>query len=57
MKHLLVMLLFCGLVATVFGAVGKGTHRDRVFYGLKIFAEFVFIGLALAWLLYFLPLK
>ena len=57
MKHLLVMLLFCGLVATVFGAVGKGTHRDRVFYGLKIFAEFVFIGLALAWLLYFVPLK
>jgi hypothetical protein len=56
-KHLLVMILFAALTAIVFGAVAKGTHRDRALYGVKVFAEFMVIGLALAWLLYFLPLK
>jgi hypothetical protein len=50
------MLLFSGLVAVVFAAVAKGTTRERALYGAKVFAEFVVIGLALAWLLYFLPL-
>jgi hypothetical protein len=57
LKHLLIMLLFSGLVAVVFGSVGKGSPRDRALYGVKVFAEFVVIGLALAWLLYFLPIK
>ena len=57
MKHLLIMLLFSALVAVVFGVVGKGTVRDRTLYGAKVFAEFVVIGLALAWLLYFLPIR
>jgi hypothetical protein len=57
LKHLLIMLLFSGLVATVFGIVGKGSPRDRALNGVKVFAEFVVIGLALAWLLYFLPVK
>jgi len=50
------MILFAVLVAIVFGIVGRDTQRERGFYGLKIFAEFVGIGLALAWLLYFLPM-
>jgi hypothetical protein len=57
LKHLLIMLLFSGLVATVFGTVAKGSPRERALYGAKVFAEFVVIGLALAWLLYFLPLN
>lgn len=56
MKHLLVMILFALLVATVFGVVARNSGRERLIYGLKIFAEFVGIGLALAWLLYFFPL-
>ena len=55
MTHLLVMLLFAAIVALVFGVVSRDTTRERVFYGLKVFAEFMGIGLALAWLLYFLP--
>ena len=57
MKHFFWMALFAALTAVVFGAVAKGTSRDRVIYGLKVFGEFMFIGLALGWLLYFLPLK
>jgi hypothetical protein len=56
LTHLLVMMLFAGLVALVFGVVARDTSRERALYGLKVFAEFIGIGLALAWLLYFLPL-
>lgn len=51
------MTLFAALVSVVFGSVARDTQRERFVYGLKIFAEFMFIGLALAWLLYFLPSK
>ncbi len=56
MTHFLVMLLFAAIVATVFGVVARDRGRESLLYGLKVFAEFVGIGLALAWLLYFLPL-
>ena len=55
MTHLLVMMMFAAIVALVFGVVARNTGRESVMYGLKVFAEFVGIGLALAWLLYFLP--
>jgi hypothetical protein len=55
LRHLIVMTLFAAIVSVVFGAVARDTSRERVLYGLKIFAEFMGIGLALAWLLYFLP--
>lgn len=55
MKHLLIMALFAVIAAVVFGIVARDTQRERVLYGLKVFAEFMGIGLALAWLLYFLP--
>jgi hypothetical protein len=49
------MLLFAGLVSVVFGTIGRDTGRGRLLYGLKIFAEFVGIGIVLAWILYFIP--
>lgn len=57
MRHLLWMAVFAGLTGVVFGAVAKGTNRHRLVYGLKVFGEFMLIGLALGWILYFLPLK
>ena len=56
MTHLLVMILFAVMVSLIFGMVARDTSRERLFYGLKVFAEFMGIGLVLAWLLYFLPL-
>jgi len=56
-KHFFWMAVFAALTAVVFGAVAKGSSRDRVVYGLKVFGEFMLIGLALGWLLYFLPLR
>jgi Na+/melibiose symporter-like transporter len=49
------MALFAALAAMVFGAMAKDTTRERLIYGLKVFAEFMVIGLVLSWLLYFIP--
>lgn len=57
MRHLLWIAVFAALVAFVFGAVAKGTNRHRLIYGLKVFAQFLLIGLALGWALYFLPFR
>ncbi len=57
MRHLLWIAVFAALVAVVFGTVAKGTNRHRLIYGLKVFAQFVLIGLALGWALYFLPFR
>ena len=49
------MALFAALAAIVFGAMAKDTVRERWIYGLKVFAEFMVIGLVLSWILYFIP--
>ena len=49
------MTAFAVIASTVFGTVAKDTSRERLIYGLKVFAEFMVIGLALSWVLYFLP--
>lgn len=49
------MILFAIFVALIFGIVGRERGRDRLLYGIKIFAEFIGVGLGLAWLLYFIP--
>ena len=56
MRHFLVMTAFAVITSVIFGSVGKDTGSERLIYGLKVFAEFMIIGLALSWLLYFLPL-
>jgi hypothetical protein len=55
MRHFLVMTAFAALAGVVFGTVAKDSNSERVIYGLKVFAEFILIGLVLAWVLYFLP--
>jgi hypothetical protein len=54
--HLLIMLAFAAFVAIAFGVIGREGRREGLFYGVKIFGEFVIIGLLLAWLLYWVPL-
>lgn len=56
MTHFLIMVLFAALVGVVMGIVSRETRREQLRYGLKVFGEFVVIGLLLAWGLYFLPL-
>jgi hypothetical protein len=49
------MILFAALASVVFGAMAKDTPRERLLYGVKVFAEFIVIGFVLGWLLYFRP--
>jgi hypothetical protein len=49
------MCAFALAAGVVFGTVAKDNPKDRFLYGFKVFAEFVLIGLALGWVLYFLP--
>jgi len=49
------MATFAFLTSVVFGTVAKDTNKERFLYGAKVFAEFMIIGLALAWVLYFIP--
>lgn len=55
MRHFLVMVLFAAMASVVFGAMAKDTAEERWLYGIKVFAEFIAIGLVLSWILYFIP--
>ncbi len=49
------MTIFAIFAGIVFGTVARDTNIERLKYGSKVFAEFMVIGLALAWVLYFIP--
>lgn len=55
MIHFLYLIGFAFFVAVAFGAFHAGSNKDRVLYGLKVFAQFVVISLALGWVFYFIP--
>ncbi|HEY6660728.1 MAG TPA: hypothetical protein VI031_06290 [Pyrinomonadaceae bacterium] len=55
MRHFFIMTLFAALASIVFGAMAKDTTRERWLYGVKVFVEFMAIGLVLSWILYFIP--
>lgn len=55
MIHFSYLIVFALLVAIAFGALSNGTQKERFIYGLKVFAQFILISLALAWIFYFIP--
>lgn len=55
MIHFLYLIGFALFGAVVMGAISTGDPRKKIFYGLKIFAQFTLISLGLAWLFYFIP--
>ena len=57
MRHLFWMSMFAALTAIVFGVAAKGTDRQRLIYGLKVFGEFLAIAFLLGWILYFIPFR
>jgi len=50
--HLLLMLLFALLISVVLAALLRATTKERLRYMVRSFALFIFLGLAIAWLLY-----
>ena len=55
--HFPALFIFSALVSVVFGVLARDTPRERLFYGLKSFALFVGIAVALGWVMYFFPPK
>lgn len=51
----LYLIGFAVFVAVAFAVMSSGTVKEKVFYGLKVFGQFVGISLVLAWILYFIP--
>ena len=49
-SHLVTLLVFSGLVATVFALLLRDTTKDRVLFGLQAFAAFVLSTLVIGWL-------
>ncbi len=49
-SHLLNLLVFSGLVSTVFATLLRDTTRDRLRFGLMAFAAFLLSTLAIGWL-------
>jgi hypothetical protein len=55
MIHFLYLVGFALFGGIVMGAIAPGDTKKKVFYGLKVFAQFTLISLGLAWIFYFLP--
>lgn len=54
MIHFLYLVGFAFFVSAAFGVFVNGDNKQRILYGLKIFAQFLIISLALSWIFYFL---
>lgn len=55
MIHFIYLLLFALFVAVAFGVFTTGTSKEKIIYGVKVFAQFVVVSLVVAWIFYFLP--
>jgi hypothetical protein len=54
-SHLLTLLVFSFLVATVFATLLRDEARSRLRFGLLAFAAFVLSAVAVGWLMYPFP--
>jgi hypothetical protein len=50
-SHLVILIVFSGLVATVFATLLRDTTKERLRFGGYAFAAFVLSTLALGWLM------
>jgi hypothetical protein len=48
--------LFAVIVSTVFALITKNTPREQFRYGVFVFLSFLFVALAVGWIMYPLPL-
>lgn len=55
-SHFFMLVLFAGMVSTVFAVLQKDTAREQVRLGLLMSAAFIGFGLAAAWLMLLFPI-
>jgi hypothetical protein len=54
-SHLLILIVFSALVASVFAALLREDLRSQLRFGLGVFAAFVLAAVAAGWLMYPFP--
>jgi hypothetical protein len=52
MIHFLYLVGFALFVSIAFAVFVNGTSRQRIIYGVKIFAQFLIISLVIGWIFY-----
>ena len=55
MSHFLLMVIYAALVSVFFALLWRRSPREQAKLFLQVFVGMVGGGLALAWLMYFLP--
>ena len=55
-SHLGLMIFFALFVSVVFATLMRDDPRQQLRFGTQLFGAFVVGGIALGWVLYFLPL-
>ena len=56
LSHFEALLVFALIVSTVFALITKNTPKEQVRYGVFVFISFLFVALAVGWIMYPLPL-
>ena len=56
LSHFYALVVFALIVSTVFALITKSTLREQVRYGVFVFLSFLFVALAVGWIMYPLPL-
>ena len=56
LSHFTTLFLFALIVSTVFALITKNTPQEQFRYGVFVFLSFLFVALAVGWIMYPLPL-
>jgi prepilin signal peptidase PulO-like enzyme (type II secretory pathway) len=54
-SHLLLMVVYAGVVSTVFSFVMKKDNRERLKFGIIFFLSFLVFALVVGWIMYPFP--
>jgi hypothetical protein len=55
MIHFVFLIGFAFFVSVAFAVFSTGDLKEKIWYGGKVFAQFVIVSLVVAWIFYFLP--
>lgn len=57
MIHFIYLVGFALFVAVMFAVFHTGELKEKLWVGVKYFAQFLIVSLVVAWIFYFLPWK
>ncbi len=55
MIHFFYLAGYALFAAVALSLFNSGETKERIIYGIKVFAQFLVISLILAWIFYFIP--